>query len=350
MWDAAFISAMGLLFAMLLRWACRTLPGEDWQIMAAVPVAKRDSATWVGANLTYYGLFVSGSCVLGVTLFLVLMGAVGCQARISLLVVLVLLGLCVPASNVLARLVEKKHHTLTIGGASFLGVLVTPGILWCANAIAESAANLPVPMVPALASLSIAYAIGEGVGRLACISFGCCYGKPLADCSPWIRRAIGAHGFVFSGSTKKIAYEGGSLGKEVVPIQAMTSAVFLGIGLVSMFLYLGNHHFAAVAVSIVMTQTWRALSETLRADYRGGGTFSAYQVMAVVAAIYTLGLLWILPAEPVPPASLAAGVTALWDPVVPFALQSLGLAVFLFSGRSRVTGSTLSFHVLPDRL
>jgi hypothetical protein len=339
MWEAASIVVMGLLFMMLLRWACRTLPGEGWQIMAAIPVTKKDSATWIGANLTYYGLFV-----------LVLMGAVGCPARLSLAVVLVLLGLCVPASGVFARLVEKKQHTLTIGGASFLGVLIAPGIVWGVNAIAASGPSVHVPMLPALAALAIAYAVGEGVGRLACISFGCCYGKPLADCHPWLRRTIGAHGFVFAGSTKKIAYEGGWLGKEVVPIQAMTSAVFVGIGLVSMFLFLRNQYAAAVAVSMVLTQTWRALSETLRADYRGEGKFSAYQVMALVAGACTLGFLAIFPAEPVPDASLAAGITALWDPVVPFALQSLGLAVFLFSGRSSVTGSTLSFHVLPDRL
>ena len=33
-----------------------------------------------------------------------------------------------------------------------------------------------------LAALAIGYILGEGLGRLACLSFGCCYGKPLDQC------------------------------------------------------------------------------------------------------------------------------------------------------------------------
>jgi hypothetical protein len=34
-----------------------------------------------------------------------------------------------------------------------------------------------------------------------------------------------------------------------------------------------------------VTQVWRFLSEFLRADYRGSGRISAYQVMALFAAV-----------------------------------------------------------------
>jgi prolipoprotein diacylglyceryltransferase len=350
MWDEVFVLCMLSLFLLMLRWACRTLPGEGWQIMGSVPITKNDSGTWVGMNLTYYGLFVSIACVLAVAIFLLLMGAIGVQAKISLLIVSALLGLCVPASGILARLVEKKHHTLTVGGASFLGVLMTPLVLWCADEIAASTVHEHVPMVPAMASLAIGYAVGEGIGRMACISFGCCYGKPLSECHGLTRRVIGQYNFVFAGATKKIAYESGLDGEPVVPIQAMTAVVYVAVGLGAMLLYLRSNYCAAFAVSMIVTQTWRALSENLRADYRGGGTISAYQIMAAVAVVYTVGLLWVLPFQQLPTANLMAGMTSLWDPTVPLYLEFLGLAVFLFSGRSKVTAATLSFHVLPDRL
>ncbi len=88
----------------------------------------------------------------------------------------------------------------------------------------------------------------------------------------------------------------------------------------------------------------------MRADYRGNGSISAYQIMAIVAVFYAVGLLLVLPAGPAGPANLSAGLHSLWDPMVLPFLQLLGLAVFLFSGRSKVTGSTLSFHVVSDRL
>jgi hypothetical protein len=37
-----------------------------------------------------------------------------------------------------------------------------------------------MPIVPALAAVMIAYTFGEALGRLACISFGCCYGVSIS--------------------------------------------------------------------------------------------------------------------------------------------------------------------------
>jgi hypothetical protein len=349
MWDEAFIGAAAILFIALLKWACKALPGEGWQIMASLPVTRNESGTWSGVNLTYYGVFVSGSCTLSVAVFLILMGAIGIRAVVSTFVVVCLLAFCVPASTLLARMVEKKRHTLTIGGASFLGVLLSPVVLWGVDAAAGTTGAAHVPMLPAMACLAIAYALGEGVGRLACISFGCCYGRHISDCHTVVRRLVGKRSFVFAGSTKKIAYESGLEGEPVVPIQAVTSGVYVAAGLASMLLYLKGHFAAAIAVSMIVTQTWRALSETLRADYRGEGTFSAYQIMSLVAVVYALGVLAVAPAQPVLKTDLSAGIAALWDPAILVFLQALALAIFWFSGRSKVTGSLLSFHVLEDR-
>jgi phosphatidylserine decarboxylase len=92
----------------------------------------------------------------------------------------------------------------------------------------------------------------------------------------------------FSGRTKKISYESGLDGCEVVPVQALTTVICTAGGLVGMLLYLKGLHFAAFGLTMTVTQMWRAASENLRADYRGGGRMSAYQIMAVVAMPYSL--------------------------------------------------------------
>ena len=60
-------------------------------------------------------------------------------------------------------------NTFTVGGASFVGIILAPLIVWMFNVTLDKS----IPIVPFLAAVSIAYALGEGVGRLACISFGC---------------------------------------------------------------------------------------------------------------------------------------------------------------------------------
>jgi hypothetical protein len=350
MWDEAFIVLVFVLFLFLIKWAFSALPKEGWQIMASVPVIRKESGEWEGLNLTYYGVFVAGACVLAVTVFLFLMASVGCPVENSLLVVMIILGLCLPASSVLARIVEKKRHTLTVGGASFLGILMAPWIAWGVNTALSPAGNGSAIMFPALSAMCIAYAFGEGIGRLACISFGCCYGRPLNQCPGWVRKLVGRKGFVFSGATKKISYESGLDGQQVIPIQGITSVLYVCIGLIAMLLYLKGHFGAAFALSMIVTQAWRAFSETLRADYRGNGSISAYQIMALGAVVYAVLLMLVLPPAAAGPAHLGTGLHALWDPMVLTFLEILGIGVFLFSGRSRVTASTLSFHVMGDRI
>lgn len=186
---------------------------------------------------------------------------------------------------------------------------------------------------------------------MACISFGCCYGKPLFQCGPWVRRIIGSHHFVFSGKTKKIAYEGGLDGTEVIPIQAITAILHLTVSLAGIFLYLKGFYSAALILVIVLTQIWRAVSEFLRADYRGGGKISAYQIMSMAAIVYVLVLVGASAPEPFTMAAdLGKGIATLWDPAVILFLQALGWAGLLFSGRSMVTACTMSFHVVEERV
>lgn len=349
MTDELFVLTLAACFGALLGWAFKTLPQERWQILASVPVSKEGPDNWTGVNLTYYGVFIALATVIAVSMILVLLAAISVPAKTIFIMVGLLFCLCFPAAKVIARAVENKPQTLTIGGASFLGFLASPGIVWALGADSALGGS-HVPVLPALASMVIAYALGEGLGRLACISFGCCYGKPLAQCHPWLRRVIGSHAFVFSGKVKKIAYERGLDGKGVVPIQAITSVLYVTVALAGVLLYLKTYYSAAFIVTLTVTQSWRAASEFLRADYRGKGKLSAYQVMAVMAVAYGFLLLAAFSGESLPAANLKAGVVSLWDPGVLIFLHFVGLATFFFTGRSMVTASSMSFHVVKERI
>jgi hypothetical protein len=116
------------------------------------------------------------------------------------------------------------------------------------------------------------------------------------------------------------------------------------------FLFLKGWHTSAFLLSLSVTQVWRVLSEFFRADYRGEGSISAYQVMALVSIAYGFLLAAILPAPPVHPTDLQAGLHSLFSPGIILFLQALWVAAFLFTGRSMVTASTISFHVVKERV
>jgi hypothetical protein len=348
--DEAFVLVLAVLFAALLSWGFRSLPLEGWQIAASVPISKDDSGLWRGLNLTYYGILTANANVVGAAMMFILMGAVQVPPRATFILVAVLLVICIPSSRLIVRVVEKKPYGFTVGGASFVGILVAPWVALLLNRTLGALLDVHVPVVPALAALSISYAFGEGLGRLSCVSFGCCYGKPLSHLNPLLRRLLDKYSFVFFGKTKKIAYESGLDGEKVVPVQGITAVLFVGTGLVATELFLHSWHLTALCVSLVVTQGWRSVSETLRADYRGEGKISAYQLMAVMGLLYLLSVLLLLPATPVPRADVVTGIRSLWDPLMIVFLQALWIAIFLHTGCSEVTGSTLSFHVHRERI
>jgi hypothetical protein len=207
-----------------------------------------------------------------------------------------------------------------------------------------------VPIVPALAAVMTAYTFGEALGRLACISFGCCYGVSLSAAHPILQKVLGRRHFVFSGKMKKISYASGMDGMQVIPIQAMTSLVYILAGLAATFLFLKGNFGVAFVVTIAVTQGWRSLSETLRADYRGDGRISAYQIMGILAIFLALVLIYLLPAELVITPDLPAGIEAAWQPAVVLFLQGLWGIVFVLFGKSMVTGAEIFFHLRHDRI
>jgi hypothetical protein len=271
---------------------------------------------------------------------------------LTLVIVALVLAVCMPGSRLMARIVEKKKHTFSIGGASFLGIMLLPPLLLLLRPVAAGIWGLSLPIMVYLATVSIAYCWGEGIGRLACISFGCCYGKPLADLPPGLQKCFRHWHFIFFGKTRKISYADNLDGVEVVPIQAVTAVLYCLTALVSLYLYLKGFFSLAFLLSLSVSQLWRFGSEFLRADYRGQGRISAYQYMSLGAVIYGLVVAAVLPAGSAPAVAIdiAAGLAVLANPLMLIFLQALWLAAFVYTGRSEVTGATIEFHVHQHRI
>jgi hypothetical protein len=343
-------SVLVVLYAGLFWWAFRALPHDGWQFLASVPRSKLPDGRWTGTNLTYYGAFTASAVVLAVALVIILLASVAIPIDMIFVLSVILLGLSVPASKVLARVIEGKINTFTVGGASMLGLFLLPLIIAGMNILLRKTGQTPLPFAPVLAALSIAYAFGEGTGRLACLSFGCCYGVPLKKSRPWLSALFGRHPAVFAGETKKVAYESGLEAVPLVPVQAMTAAVSVCAGVIGLWLFCRGHMTASFVNTVAVTQLWRVGSEYLRADYRGAGRLSWYQIFAAAGTLYALLLSVWLNERPTGPPDLVSGLHSLWNPGVILSLQALWLGMFVFTGRSRVTASIVSMMVLKDRI
>jgi hypothetical protein len=343
-----FTLAVGTLLFSVLLWGFRNLTREHWQVLAILPLRRHADGTWHSLNITYYGVFTASAHAFSVVMGLILFGAAGIGRLEAATLVVALLALCLPAAKLAAVIVERKASGFSVGGASFVGMVAAPWVILGVNRLVSLWQGQPIPVVPALAVMAIAYAYGEGIGRLACISFGCCYGKPLETAPPWLQWLFGRFHFVFEGSTKKIAYASHLHGAKVVPIQAVTAVFYSATALLTTWLFLQNAYTAALLIALCVTQVWRVLSEVWRADYRGEGRISTYQWLALAGTVYSIAVLRFVPAQPLPDARLALGFEAVWHPGVMVLLFVAWLVAFVFYGRSSVTGAHLSLYVCHD--
>jgi hypothetical protein len=347
--DLLFLSGLGFILLHLLGWGFKNLPGERWQMLAVVPLKKDGDDSWQGSNLTYYGFFIATSQLIALTLLLILLGAMGLSLPGTILAILLILACCVPAARLIAILVEKKHHTFTIGGASFVGILLAPWALQFSSSVLNLGESR-LPVIPVLAAMSIAYTLGEGLGRLGCISYGCCYGKQLKECNKMLQWLFGRINFIFYGATKKVAYEAQLAGEKLIPIQAITCVLYTLGALFGSYLFLIGTFTAALIFTIALTQLWRILSETLRADFRGFGNISMYQKMGMMSVLYILGVVFFVHAAHYANPEIIDGIGVLWDPAIILGLQFLWLVFFVTFGRSTVTTSTISFALIRKHI
>jgi hypothetical protein len=330
--------------------AWKYLPRENWQILAALPSRRDSDGWWLGVNLTFYGLLISLAVFVSSSVFLILMGSLGLTLLPTLLTILTVLSFALISSKLLALFVERKRHTLTVGGALFATLLVLPLIIEVLNLCVRLWTNEHIPLLPVLAAGMISYCLGEGLGRLACVSFGCCYGKPLNAVHPILGRLFEIFHFRFEGRTKKISYESNLEGVQVIPIQALSSIVLCSTGLTGIYLFFEQMPTFALLTTVTISQLWRVFSEFLRADFRGTGKWSLYQYMALGTIPFTLFLLGFSSGNEIPAIRLESGLALFWDPSVLLSLQAISLLIFFSAGRSTVTHSNLFFIIADDEL
>ncbi len=344
--EQIFIGIAGLVFLTLSIWAFRVLPQERWQMLAAVPLRKNEQGGWHGLNLTSYGFLLATATAIAALFGLILLESTNSYLPGVMAVFLLIFGVSLPASKVLARLVEKKLHTFTVGGAFFCGLLFAPLAIVIVNLVLSAVHAPELQLLVVLAALAISFVLGEGLGRLACISYGCCYGKPLKECR-WLTRKLFDHfSFVFTGATQKAVYDGGLAGEKLLPIQAITSLFYTLTALFSTSLFLRGHYGAAFLVSLFVSQLWRFFSETMRSDFRGLGRISVYQKMSLLALPFVLVIILLVPTTAGPLPSIIKGLTICLQPIPMISLQLLWILLFFIYGRSTATSSTVSFFVL----
>lgn len=344
-----FVTILFVLLGGLYFWGFRNLSGERWQFFGVIPMFKNSNGQWDGLNMTYYGIFNANALTLSVAIVYIILAAMGLSLWTISLILAIILVPCVPGAKLIARWVEKKPHTISIGGASFVGLIAAPWLLLLINQLLEywNCANIPV--MPSLATVSIAYVLGEGCGRLACLSFGCCYGKPMSDLPPVLRRLLYPFSITYQGHTKKIAYASEFQDRKVVAIAPITAVLYTLTAISGLLFLLHGFSHIAYLLCVLIAQIWRFLSEFLRADFRGAGSISTYQKMALFAAFYAVCIFVWMPAVSMP-VDIYQGLRIVWNPSIILACQVLWIGIFLYTGRSQVTGSRISFHVRKDRI
>jgi hypothetical protein len=339
------IALIALAGIIVFRWGFRHLTGEEWQIALAIParINGADGRFWPAINFTVYGVISSVAYGLSVLVFLFLIGAMAQPLTPAALFAGALLAVGIPASKLVARWVEGvPGHT--IGGAVFVvAVASVPAMIatqWVSRELALSPFNPGI----VIAAACVAYVLGEAIGRLACLSFGCCYGRPIAQCTSLQKALYSRLTETYRGRFKKIAYAGGLNDHPVIAVQAIACAVLFVLFLVSLWFFWKGMLGAAIVVSFGASQLWRAYSEQLRADFRGREGFTVYQGMAIIGAVLSIVLAWVyasaeLGAQLKPSAYLGWKTVAQLEVIL--ACQALVLLILFYMGRSSITSSRL---------
>lgn len=344
--NAVLIFFLAVFLIIVFWWGFKNLPGEKWQILGSVPYAKQKDGSWKGINFTYYGLFNALSQVLATSVMITMTGALSVSTVGVLCIFLALITPSLPAAKWIAMIVEKKPGTFSVGGAFFVGMMMSPWVVVCARKwIAFEA-----PVISIIAALSVSYTFGEAMGRLSCISFGCCYGKPLSDCNWFLQKCFKRHHFIFTGQTKKIAYAHGLDGQAVIPIQAVTASLYGASGILGILLFSYGLFVSAFLETLIVTQLWRFISEFYRSDYRGEGKISVYQKLSLAAVVYGVLTAIMFRFSGEYPVNLLSGLKLLSSPAILLFLQFLGIVVFFYLGKSSVTGSVLSFYIKQKKI
>lgn len=345
-----FILSAVFIFAVLFFWAFKRLPREEWQFICSFPSNKTEGGRWQGWNLTYYGFFTALAIVCALLVFLVMMFSMQIPSAVTVFIIAAVLVFCLPASSLTARILEKKKYTLSVGGTFFIGILITPLIIYAAGFFSKTYFASNLSLLSVMTALIVAYSIGEGLGRLACISFGCCYGKKLDLCSSFVQKVFKNINFTFTGKLKKISYAHQWEGQQVIPIQALTAVIYVFFGLLGMYLFFRGFVVLPLLLNLFVTQIWRVLSEFTRADYRGEGKISGYQIMASLSILYGVFVIYLFRGENTIMPDITLGIKSLWNPFLIIFIFILWVTTFIYTGKSKVTDSEIELRIIKENI
>ncbi|HPW51372.1 MAG TPA: prolipoprotein diacylglyceryl transferase [Spirochaetota bacterium] len=338
-----FLISLSAFLAAVLTAGFIFLPRERFQFLAAIPLLKnKKSGHFHSRNLTWYGLITAFSVAVSTAFFCTLASAYGFKLLTCLIFAGSILAIALPASKIIAFIVEKRKGTITVGGAAFAAVTAAPFSAYAALKISGDG-NIE-SILPLLAAIGCSYLIGEGIGRLSCLSFGCCYGKPLKKYSKPVKALLSPFAVRFYGNLKKASYESGYEGKKLFPIQNITAVIYSVSALVSAWIFLAGHFKISFLLSIITAFAWRIISEFFRADFRGFGKISSYQVMSFLSVIICAAAAYFLPSPDVITVNVSNGLIIFSDVIFVIVLQFLFAAVFLYTGISSVTASEIHFY------
>lgn len=330
-------------FAVLVfRWGFRNLTDEGWQIALAVPARtnSQEGRFWPAVNFTTYGVISSIAYGLSTLMFIFLIGATSQPLLPAVVFVGMLLAVGVPASKLVARWVEGlPGHT--IGGAVFAVLVAAIPAMALTQWLARTLQWTGFDAATVIAAACIAYVLGEAIGRLACLSFGCCYGRPINECTSLQRALYSGMTETYRGRYKKIAYAGGLTDRPVIAVQSIACTVLFAIFLVSLWCFWKGRIGVSTVIALGLSQLWRAYSEQLRADFRGREGFTVYQAMAIAGALQSLLFVYLFTPHATMVVSAHRGWLAVTQAEVIIASQLLAALILFYMGRSSVTSSRL---------
>ena len=335
-------------------WSFRNLPLERWQFAAILPNPSggRSDGHWIGTNITFYGVISAAAYVVATAMFIFLCGSVAQPLWGTVVFITTLLAACIPASKLVARWVEGGNVNFTVGGAAFAATLLLPAAVYLARTVATmtGASGSRFDAAALIAAAGLAYVLGEAIGGLGCLSFGCCYGRPISAVGALQRALYGPSATTYRGQFKKISYASNLENAPVVPVQSIASVVLFALFLIGLWLYWQQRFVASALIAVWSSQLWRVYSETLRADYRGGGKFTAYQWMAAATCVLATLSVGMLASDSSSQPRFTQGWASVSQLEVFIALQGLALGIVWFMGRSQVTGALVNLRLFRDRL
>ncbi|MGC8769285.1 prolipoprotein diacylglyceryl transferase family protein [Calditerrivibrio sp.] len=324
----------------------RYLPKERYQFIFTIPYKKLEDGRWLGKNITYYGFFNALGYTAGTLVTTALLLSFGLSFLQIFLMILFVFIICIPSSKLLAYIIEKSPHGFTVGGAVFVGVLVLPVAIYLSLKLTNFSIEFKNLIIPVYAVISVGYLMGEGIGRLGCLSFGCCYGKEITKVkSNFLRSFFESFYTVFHGECKKISYASGGCGVRTVPVQAIAILLYITTSFVSILMILKGFIISSLITSTLISQLYRFYSEFLRSDYRGVGKISSYQKMAILNIIIIFIYCYIFNGDVIYPEIQKALLEILSLKFLIFAFF-IFLMTFLYTGLSTATYSVIEFKVV----